>query len=156
MSDIVLKDKSGVKNTYNNINAINIPDGNGGFVKYSLGGTPLPEYDGAVIIEKAESVLGLRRFKETIDLDTLPNLDGASGVIADFTCQDIAYALMISINLGDGTTYLSYYTSDSTRVDVYSATTGWQNEAYRTVNITKCDDENAIAWLLANTEGVSV
>ena len=54
MSDIVLKDKSGVKNTYNNINAINIPDGNGGFVKYSLGGTPLPEYDGTVIIEKAK------------------------------------------------------------------------------------------------------
>ena len=55
MSDIVLKDKSGVKNTYNNINAINIPDGKGGFVKYSLGGTHLPEYDGTVIIEKAES-----------------------------------------------------------------------------------------------------
>ena len=66
MSDIVLKDKSGVKNTYSDIETINIPDGNGGFVKYSLGGTPLPEYDGTVIIEKAESVLGLRRFKESV------------------------------------------------------------------------------------------
>ena len=70
MSDIVLKDKSGVKNTYNNINAINIPDGNGGFVKYSLGGTHLSEYDGTVIIEKAES--------DSFNTSTLPLTEGVS------------------------------------------------------------------------------
>ena len=129
---------------------------NGKWQRKGIQGEPtLPEYDGTVIIEKAESVLGLRRFKETIDLDTLPDLGGASGIIADFTCQDIAYATMVEVGM-DGDTYLCYYTSDSTRVDAYSITTGWQDEAYRLINVISCEDETAKAWLLANTEGVSV
>lgn len=67
MSDIVLKDKSGVKNTYSDVNAINIPDGKGGFVKYSLGST-LPYYDGTVVIERAESVIGLRKLNEIVEV----------------------------------------------------------------------------------------
>lgn len=40
---------------------------NGKWQRKGIQGEPtLPEYDGTVIIEKAESVLGLRRFKETI------------------------------------------------------------------------------------------
>lgn len=37
MNNIVLKDKNGVYNTYNNISAINVYDDNGNLVKYSLG-----------------------------------------------------------------------------------------------------------------------
>ena len=181
MSDIVLKDKSGVKNTYNNINAINIPDGNGGFVKYSLGGTPLPEYDGTVIIEKADSVLGLRRIITN-------NLSSNLGTFAfDFTTEmniDEEMADYIGIEAGlvtitcDALT-VEYYSEErgnallyncvSSSPDLSSAISfpysqyvwneaeGFSNgEEMSYINVIKCEDETAKAWLLANTEGVSV
>ena len=158
------------------INAINIPDGNGGFVKYSLGGTPLPEYDGTVIIEKAESVLGLRRFIDTPDLSQ--STDGNPYTVeVPFTSNNIECLGIFVITIGTisdtvtgeplrliayiPTTYASeddliyvYSTLDTTSI---SATLplikGWQDEAYRTIALP---DDTTNEWLLANTEGVSV
>lgn len=171
MSDIVLKDKSGVKNTYSDINAINIPDGKGGFVKYSLGST-LPEYDGTVIIEKAESVLGLRRFKETVTpiseyIGTGTDIEGLASFCEQLSfdiepiegvyIEDATFTKMTCVftAIVDGETLLVYglYMGDDFWVadDLSNPV-----EPITQFNILSTSNATVDEWLLANTEGVSV
>ena len=169
MSDIVLKDKSGVKNTYNNINAINIPDGNGGFVKYSLGGTHLPEYDGTVIIEKAESgVLGLRRFKESVEnITTVNAMDGDINTLMSeygFTIEAQNTIDMISCVFyyagasvgGASVQAVAYRYIEDGAYSYFFVSLEEFLEALPTFNVTSIPNATVDEWLLANTEGVSV
>ena len=158
MSDIVLKDKSGVKNTYSDINAINIPDGNGGFVKYSLGGTHLPEYDGTVIIEKAESVLGLRRFKESVTpYLTITSEDELPSFYTEHyfdipTLGDINRMTPCVVGDGEICVVVGNETEPLNVMTLFDVNLYFPDgfEILSTSNSTV--DE----WLLANTEGVSV
>lgn len=167
MSDIVLKDKSGVKNTYNNINAINIPDGKGGFVKYSLGGTPLPEYDGTVIIEKAESPLGLKKFNDTLTYIVLSEQPSST----EYYNSNYITITPKNIETGDGSIATFYgftplYIVDGVigvMADVQIGSLrlitpmtnphGLEGETFEVLSVA---NDTVAEWLLANTEGVSV
>lgn len=115
-------------------------------------------YDGTVIIEKAESVLGLRRFK-----GVLTSTDSVNANV-DYTVNGITYNKIIADF--DGGIYCVIFQNTETESVAYAyfseavaeqdIVKGWQNEAYRDTNVISCDDETAKAWLLANTEGVSV
>lgn len=179
MSDIVLKDKSGVKNTYSDIETINIPDGKGGFVKYSLGGTHLPEYDGTVIIEKGESVLGLRRY---IDLATAEPINDTPLEYASEATEDILAPYIYdieSIILTDGevvpatqmTTLLSMNNATNTgtiNIVMFKVEGNWMGILQSVLdtdyavfigmkyNVLSTANATVDEWLLANTEGVSV
>ncbi len=168
MSNIVLKDKSGVKNTYSDINAINIPDGNGGFVKYSLGGTHLPEYDGTVIIEKAESVLGFRRFKEGLVTPTVFDTISADNVsdfytnnlikISEISVNDITFNEFTPLVNFDGTELIivgyNGEVVEGTPFSNFNAILILNNEGV--FNVISTTNSTVDEWLLANTEGVSV
>ena len=165
MSDIVLKDKSGVKNTYSDITAINIPDGNGGFVKYSLGGTHLPEYDGTVIIEKANKLLGLRRLKENVDVsfegETIFYLvfesngkkfnaigieNGAIIFIGEISPTSPPEQVIVGMNG-------SIVATDYMEINIIATSITMEYEGESMTIELSAEGEQ---WLLANTEGVSV
>lgn len=171
MSDIVLKDKSGVKNTYSDIETINIPDGNGGFVKYSLGGTHLPYYDGAVIIEKAESVLGLRKFKSSMTVassevftdntDTAFEQYGFS--ISPITFEEAGITItglscLLNFNNQDviGEGVLTYIEGDIGIGAIAQTLTYLSTLGIDTFNVTATNNSTVDKWLLANTEPVDV
>lgn len=178
MSDIVLKDKSGVKNTYNNINAINIPDGNGGFVKYSLGGTHLPEYDGTVIIEKADSVLGLRKWKSEVNSITSFHGSTSSDEIEEWS-ENNHYSITPTTIDMEGTSFtvsaftpLFDYVNNGGEVigNGFNCYIGNDTNGYMWIglgtieqvaeiipsfNVISTTNTTVDEWLLANTEGVS-
>ena len=148
---------------------------NGNWQRKGIQGEPtLPEYDGTVIIEKANSVLGLRRFKDTWQLPE------SGEVVFDFSTTFTENGTTITLmcdkivgHLGNdrwGADINVIATSpiipDATfpiqaplaTVGVNSAgeyTIEYTYESFRTINVINCDDV-AEKWLLANTEGVSV
>lgn len=148
---------------------------------YGTGGDTTPYYDGTVIIEKAESVLGIRRFKDVLDVSiaTLnePFTLNVEGVYLHNDPEPVSFTSLElnNIDLGDGVAiqqsvlipldvnsgfpiYVNGYMDGNTYNHEWGAVImGWADEeTARLINITKCDDETAKAWLLANTEGVSV
>ena len=127
---------------------------NGNWQRKGIQGEPtLPEYDGTVIIEKAESVLGLRRFKNIIEKPSFTEANVEYTMTFD---GDTANCTQIKVGLFNENEVL-IYVNDITPIYVYSFTQAlWGNEQYKTINIISCEDETAKAWLLANTEGVSV
>lgn len=138
------------------------------------GGEALPEYDGTVIIEKANSGLRLRRFKETITSEGLMTLTTEDEMVSYI--EDVKARIYISeISLAGGQIiyivplYLEAEGMSILQVIGYTA----NNEGYMleqslngttsggnlldgvSVNVLSCG-ANVEAWLLANTEGVSV
>ena len=147
------------------------------------GGSTLPEYDGTVVIEK-DSVLGWRRFisENIFSVEQETKLEGInftmSGIDVDGTiytieCENIIIDIPPIVEWGrlsgvksivlnstppnipniDETREillaLKFDTVDEMGIAEWSNGTG-------IINVTKCDNETTKAWLLANTEGVSV
>ena len=129
-------------------------------------------YDGTVIIEKAESVLGLRRFKDTYT----PFADVEDGTdeafynenhfdITPIENSDIVYGMSPIVNLISEeygpipAIILDYYNSSS---DTRSITglpllaIGGDLTFFGDVNVLSTSNTSVYEWLLANTEGVSV
>lgn len=145
---------------------------NGKWQRKGIQGEPtLPEYDGTVIIEKAESVLGLRRFKETvtpiseyigtgIDIEELNafceplsfDIEPIEGVYL----EDATYTKMTCVYTAtiEGETFLAYglYAGDLWIGDDLSNPV----EPITQFNILSTANSTVDEWLLANTEGVSV
>ena len=121
-------------------------------------GASSPEYDGTVIIEKAESVLGLRKFKETIDT----NLYGSW--LFNLSTNNEEFFGIMSEDMGK----IWFVDENYEAVLMYDDESGWEDGFDRIINIktypTVPDElidmgitvETLIEWLLANTEGVSV
>lgn len=124
-------------------------------------------YDGTVIIEKANSVLGLRRFKDSVtEIDTIDTsgdefetlIEPYSFSIEPFVSDDLTVSKMTcAFNIYDGTETAGPY------VGLYFDNAGWEavpfttaNEFIGTFNITSTANSTVDEWLLANTEGVSV
>ena len=143
------------------------------------GGDTTPYYDGTVIIEKAESVLGLRRFKENLTPiehnSAVTDQWGYFAVYADlhFDIEPVTIdELGITVY---GMTPLVNFTDNNSSTDypkmVISATAS-DGSTERTVMSVDFSNGNGVAglvvnvlstanatvdeWLLANTEGVSV
>jgi hypothetical protein len=134
-------------------------------------GEALEEYDGTVIIEKAESVLGLRRFKESI----IPFGDLAGDDVFDeefstikynenyFTIapvsddKSIIHGLTPIYNInGSDFFYVDY---EETVLDYRIITPAPALnivENLGTFNVLSTANSRVDEWLLANTEGVSV
>jgi hypothetical protein len=123
---------------------------NGKWQRKGIQGEPtLPEYDGTVIIEKAESVLGLRRFKDTIDIVSLA--DENTDHQFRFSCQGTEYE-QFYLDEDDNGLFLSYGYENP----VYYNSSGWVNDDDKTINVLEPVYDFLEEWLLANTEGVSV
>lgn len=145
-----------------------------GSVRVEAGsGEARPYFDGTVIIEKAESVLGLRRFKDimttinnepfpydTTDEEVInPYSFDVEGVIEIFDeiiqVTKMTCLLNVTNALGTGTLYALYFYYNDEWGMVYFEGQGWTFPELNipfTITSTNGYDE----WLLANTEGVSV
>ncbi len=137
------------------------------------GGGETPYYDGTVIIEKAESVFGLRRFKETVDTvgsfeftevtdysAYLNEYDFDIEPIVDETADGTEYITKLScaytVLLGDGETYACTLAKVEENGNTVIAPIPISRLLEETFNILSTANSTVDEWLLANTEGVSV
>ena len=127
-------------------------------------GSTLPVYDGTVVIEKAESVLGLRRFKESMsnvdisNMTSLENLFEAYG----FVIEDVEVEEGYFVNALTCT----FVEQGETRVGARGNYDGGSElvvipltdlvSLISTFNVLSTANSTVDEWLLANTEGVSV
>lgn len=141
---------------------------------FGQGGSSLPEYDGTVIIER-EAIA--RKFKEVLTIpESVKSL--SVGEAIEYPVEFYGSITMdITINVKGNA--IRFYVSGSndnkivtigymiTEADIEEITevehlplyvegTGFITTEPPIINITKWTDETAKAWLLANTEGVSV
>ena len=138
-------------------------------------GEETPYYDGTVIIEKAESVLGLRRFKsldtinavdisdksydETIIDDYAFNITEISFTVEDVTLTISKISCMLHWVLGYGEVgdYIFGYDNGDIGHWILIGIRGLEmNEAFNQFNVLSTANTTVDEWLLANTEGVSV
>lgn len=135
-------------------------------------GEELPEYDGTVIIEKAESVLGLRRFKETMSNIEPPTDFTEEGFTNFYNNNSISIETLVLSEKeelygftppfeAEGAIYsIIYYNNDTTIEggDIlilpydFETLKSWFTE----FTVTATNNSTVEQWLLANTEGVSV
>ena len=140
--------------------------GIGAIVVAAASGGSKPLYDGTVVIEKAESVLGLRRFKENL------SVYGTYSVNETFEeTYNKGFVTIEAIILGTDTLYgftplytgsdgaqnfvIDYKSSMGERVFV-NMPAEFFLQVFNEFNVLSTSNSTVDEWLLANTEGVSV
>ena len=138
-------------------------------------GSTLPYYDGTVVIEKAESVLGLRKFKSILNFNGIIVVNGIEE-FSPFIQHEPNQITIDVVNIGGNNVskLIPYHFSDAEGVsllgiatltvdgelgdDVYNELFGAVDIDHITgvtIDVISCGT-NVEQWLLANTEGVSV
>jgi hypothetical protein len=123
------------------------------------GGGGAPYFDGTVIIEKAESVLGLRRFKESVTpYTTLSTQEEILSFYATnyFTISPDydGYNRLSIAFLGDGQVWICVGVGDE--MSTLNTLSTYLEFNPNGINILSTANSTVDEWLLANTEGVSV
>jgi hypothetical protein len=130
----------------------------------------LPYYDGTVIIEKAESVLGLRKLSFPVDVSTVGSMTDENDIadiynqyycefepitLMGFVCVGVSAMWSYTDIMGDTEpAFIIRTDSGYMRCDLsFALENGIEGLV---VNITYCNNKTMEKWLLANTEGVSV